>query len=217
MLEDLERSAGAAVAFSDQIRQVQRFADVITNLSRQTNLLALNAAIEASKAGEEGKGFAVVASEIRKLADNAEKSADQITALLRQLDERGREVRSVLEASRAQVSEGRQGLDRAAAVLDEITGLVAENARRVTQILELTGEQARGGKEIARFADRVAAVAETNAAATHEVSTTVEHQTAAMEDMAQAAMRLSRMAEDLNHRVARFQVPDDSRDQGTAA
>ncbi len=210
VLADLERSAEAVVAFSEQIRQVQRFAEVITNLSRQTNLLALNAAIEASKAGEEGKGFAVVASEIRKLADNAERSADQITAVLRRLDEVSRQVRAVVEGSLGNVTRGREGLTRAGEALDEITALVAENARRMAEIQGVTREQAEGGREIARFADRMAAVAESNAAATHEVSTTIEHQTAAMEDMAQAAMRLSQMAEDLNRRVARFRVPGEA-------
>ncbi|RMG91206.1 MAG: methyl-accepting chemotaxis protein [Candidatus Dadabacteria bacterium] len=208
VLTDLERSAEAAVKFSEQIRQVQRFADVITNLSRQTTLLALNAAIEASKAGEEGKGFAVVASEIRKLADSAEKSADQITALLRRLDEAGQGVRGVLESSRAKVREGREGLESAGRALEEISGFVADNARRMDDVLAVIQEQVEGGREIAKFADRVAAVAEANAAATHEVSTTLEHQTAAMEDMAHAAMRLSEMAEDLNARVARFRLPE---------
>ncbi len=210
VLSDLERSAEAAVAFSEQIRQVQRFADVITNLSRQTTLLALNAAIEASKAGEEGKGFAVVASEIRKLADSAEKSADQITALLRRLDQAGQGVRGLLEASRGKVAEGREGLEAAAQALGEITGFVGDNARRMGDVLAVIQEQVEGGREIAKFADRVAAVAEANAAATHEVSTTLEHQTAAMEDMAHAAMRLSEMAEDLNRRVSRFHLPDEA-------
>ena len=126
VLEELEASARMFVEFSARIRRIHRFAEVITNLSRQTNLLALNAAIEASKAGEEGKGFAVVASEIRKLADNAEKSADQISTVLAELDDESRRVGKMVETSVQQVSGGREGLSRASASLDEIIGLVAD-------------------------------------------------------------------------------------------
>jgi methyl-accepting chemotaxis protein len=211
VFRELEESARVFVAFSERIQQIHRFAEVITNLSRQTNLLALNAAIEASKAGDEGKGFAVVASEIRKLADSAERSADQIAAVLTQLDEESRRVRTRMETTGRQVTEGREGLDQAGAALDQITGLVSDNTRRMEEILRLAGEQSEGSRQIAEFVREVEAVAEANASAAHEVSTTIEHQTAAMEDMAESAMRLSQMAEELTRRVERFQVPEEGK------
>jgi methyl-accepting chemotaxis protein len=203
----LEESSRVFLAFSERIHQIHRVAEVITNLSRQTNLLALNAAIEASKAGEEGKGFAVVASEIRKLADGAERSADQISSMLSKLDEESREVRRLMEDSGRQVAEGREGLSTASGSLEEITALVGENARRTDEILRLTQVQTEGGRKIVGFVDQIERVAEGNAAATHEISATIDNQTAAMEDMAQAAMRLSQTAEELNRRVERFRVP----------
>jgi len=207
VLEGLEGSARVFGEFSERIQRIHRFAGVITNLSRQTNLLALNAAIEASKAGEEGKGFAVVASEIRKLADSAEKSADQITGVLAELDGESRQVGKLVEASVQQVSGGREGLSRASGSLDEIIGLVADNTQRIEEMLALTAQQAERSREMAAFVDQIGNVAESNASAAQEVSATVEHQTVAMEDMAHAAMRLSQTAEDLNRRVERFRVP----------
>ncbi len=54
---------------------------IIEEIARNTNMLALNAAIEAARAGEHGKGFAVVAAEVRKLAEQSQKAAGEITDL----------------------------------------------------------------------------------------------------------------------------------------
>jgi methyl-accepting chemotaxis protein len=115
----------------------------------------------------------------------------------------------MVDTSVQQVSGGREGLSRASASLDEIIGLVANNTQRIEEMLQLTGQQAESSREVSSFVDQIGTVAEANASAAHEVSATVEHQTVAMEDMAQAAMRLSQMAEDLNRRVERFRVPEE--------
>lgn len=70
---------------SEQTNQIGSISQVVGDLANQTNMLALNAAVEAVRAGEYGKGFSVVASEIRKLADESQKSAHQINALVAEI------------------------------------------------------------------------------------------------------------------------------------
>ncbi|MFL5582256.1 MAG: methyl-accepting chemotaxis protein [Gemmatimonadaceae bacterium] len=64
------------------MQEIARRASFIDQIASQTNLLALNAAIEAARAGVHGRGFAVVADEVKKLASAAQKSAEEINALI---------------------------------------------------------------------------------------------------------------------------------------
>ena len=63
---------------SEKVTKINTLSETIMNIANQTTLLSLNASIEAARAGEAGRGFAVVAGEINSLADNSEKTAQDI-------------------------------------------------------------------------------------------------------------------------------------------
>ncbi|ETI62609.1 methyl-accepting chemotaxis protein [Marinomonas profundimaris] len=63
-------------------QDISSFVSTIEQITSQINLLSLNASIEAARAGEAGRGFAVVANEVRLLAENTEKTAQDIRLLV---------------------------------------------------------------------------------------------------------------------------------------
>ena len=74
--------SGAIRELSSKSEQIGAIVETITGIAGQTNLLALNAAIEAARAGEHGRGFAVVAEEVRKLAEESQRAAAEISDLI---------------------------------------------------------------------------------------------------------------------------------------
>lgn len=67
---------------SKSVEEIANMNNTITQITKQTNLLSLNAAIEAARAGESGRGFSVVAEQIKKLAEQTELSAKEISVTI---------------------------------------------------------------------------------------------------------------------------------------
>ena len=112
----------------EQVKATASILDFIRRVANQTNLLGLNAAIEAARAGEQGKGFSVVAGEVRKLAEESNRSANEISGILNQFQ-------ATMERIMESVTQNSSITQEQANATQDITRMV-ENVRQVGQELQ---------------------------------------------------------------------------------
>jgi methyl-accepting chemotaxis protein len=138
--------------------EIGKVINMITSIAEQTNLLALNATIEAARAGEAGKGFAVVANEVKELAketarataeiaqkvqtiqgdaDVAVKAIDEVTRIIRQVNDISMVIASTVEEQTATTNEIARNMTEAAKGTVDIS-------RSISGVAQAAGSTAQG-------------------------------------------------------------------------
>ena len=168
----IEAAAQTAEQLQDASDRISRITDVIKDVADQTNLLALNAAIEAARAGETGRGFAVVADEVRKLAEKSGTSAQEISAMISEI-QRGTETMGL--QMKESVSKVRDGLSLAQIAGQSITA-INEEASQVVQIVDDVSialkEQSAASQSIADRVENIVQMIEENNVSMRSVAAT---------------------------------------------
>ncbi|PSL47023.1 methyl-accepting chemotaxis protein [Salsuginibacillus halophilus] len=196
-----ERWMESLSSYSEQIKSV---ASTITNIAEQTNLLALNAAIEAARAGESGKGFAVVAEEVRKLADQSNREASQVTELVGHMASDTERAVDAAKKSREEAEVGVQFVHRSGESLNEIVQAVESTVHDIREIASTANEEVASSEQIISLIDSVATTIENTAQNAEQLSEHTDQTSEAMAEVQNRVETLQKMAGDLKATVAQF-------------
>jgi len=141
-LSDLIVTSSAHIeTLNSKTVNIGQILEVITSISQQTNLLALNAAIEAARAGEAGRGFAVVADEVRNLAHRTQESAQQVQAMIEELQVGARESVDTMGQSQRHSQDSKEIANQAGERLDSVTQRIGEIDGMNQSVATATEEQ----------------------------------------------------------------------------
>ena len=206
VFERVEQAGGMVFQLEAKTRHVHQITEIITSVASRTNLLSLNASIEAARAGEAGRGFAVVADEIRKLAESAARSADEIVKLVSEIETDTRRVADGMRESGQVIGEGREDVNTIAHSLEQIRSAVGEAAARAEEIFQEADSQARDAAGMVKSMDEVSQTSRATTASMQQVTETSRQQMASMTEMVASADAMTKLSEQLRELTRRFRT-----------
>ncbi|WP_246027614.1 MULTISPECIES: methyl-accepting chemotaxis protein [Lysinibacillus] len=204
--ETMSNTSTTVETLGKKSTEITSIIETITSIAGQTNLLALNAAIEAARAGEHGKGFAVVADEVRKLAEQSENAAKEVTGIVTSIQH---EVKSIIE----QNHEGVQSVIRGVEVTNETNGVlenILEQTNKTTSVIASMVEKIsmtlNTSHEVAASFVEVNTIAENTALHTERSASAALQGSASMQEINASATELAKQADDLRNVVSEFKI-----------
>lgn len=236
--EQVQKSADRVRELGKKGEEIGIIVETINQISEQTNLLALNAAIEAARAGEHGKGFSVVADEVRRLAERATSSAQEIGQLIQSVRQEvessvegmdlcqrevniGAELSEKAEAALQQIVQASESVVKEVDAITEITQQMTTQVSQVRTSMETVSEIAqRNEQSVCEIAQRsadvsnamttMASISQQTAAGTEQMSASAQEVSASTQNVAANTRLLQGMAKELSDLVNQFSLPSGS-------
>lgn len=204
--ETMANTTQTVEALGTKSYEITSIIKTITTIAEQTNLLALNAAIEAARAGEHGRGFAVVADEVRKLAEQSQNAAKEVTGIVTSIQT---EVTSIVKQNHEGVENVIKGVEVANetnASLEQIVKQTNETIAIIDKMVKQIGDTLGFSQEVAASFIEVTQIAENTASNTETSAAAAQQGSAAMQEINASAVELSNQADELRKVVNEFKL-----------
>ena len=198
----------SAIEGSRSVERVNELTDEILNISSQTNLLALNASIEAARAGDAGRGFAVVADSIKGLSENTSNELENIRKIISTLVENFKECEKCIELV---VKSNQSSTESTKDVIESfriINNDVVSTNEKLTVVHETDEKMMKDIMEIDNQVKVIGQVAESNAAATQEITASSEELTALLTNISSTCNSMTGYVDNLVKDMNQFKVEE---------
>ncbi|MDZ7869933.1 MAG: methyl-accepting chemotaxis protein, partial [Rheinheimera sp.] len=170
MSDTVHQSANALQQLTAKAEKIDQIVGVIRGIAEQTNLLALNAAIEAARAGEQGRGFAVVAEEVRNLAQRAESSSREISAVIAEIQQETRISHQQMQQSVVLADQSMQACEASGTALASVQDQIKSVVEQINRMFNATTEQAQ---TLSQMLGQIREVASLASNSSHEAGSTL--------------------------------------------
>ena len=182
----------------EESKEIMGIVETVTHISARTNVLALNATIEAVRAGDKGKGFAVVAREIQNLSEQTKTAVQSIGNIVGGVVKNTEDAVTAMEQNAIYTQQGMESIRKAnesAAVItssnEELAGQIFEMDKAAEIIRERSGEVAENMQQISDNTQH-------NSDAAGHVSTATQQNSAGTECLAEIVQQIKELSEQLN-------------------
>ena len=193
---------------SKGIQEMETILGSIEEIASETNLLALNASIEAARAGDAGRGFAVVADSIKGLSENTTNELENIRKIISTLVENFKECEKCIELV---VKSNQSSTESTKDVIESfriINNDVVSTNEKLTVVHETDEKMMKDIMEIDNQVKVIGQVAESNAAATQEITASSEELTALLTNISSTCNSMTGYVDNLVKDMNQFKVEE---------
>jgi methyl-accepting chemotaxis protein len=202
--EQSHQTTSIVSELGEHSKEIDNVITTIKNIAEETNLLALNASIEAARAGEAGRGFSVVASEVRKLSENSKQAAEQVSTVVKRIQESTRGLQHSSQAWMQEMNEGHAKVNDVSAAFKQIYEWIQNMNDRVQDITAGIEEMAAGSEQIDSSMKRIEEYSESVTQVNQKYSEKSGSQVEMMDKVNTSVEELQKISDDLHMLVNRF-------------
>lgn len=202
--ESINSIYNQTMSTNDAVVHIHQAVEAIKSIASQTSLLSLNASIEAAKAGEFGKGFSVVASEIKKLSEQSESSAKQVSEVLDRLTAESEKSVMLMNEVQENYVKQNESVNRTKQAFDVIESSIDMALESIHSVTNKANSLDESRCSVVDVVQSLNAIAEENAACSKETAASIEDVTQSMNYMNEEAVTLSEIADSLKESINRI-------------